>query len=709
MESQTFPVEGMTCATCVFRVEKALKAVSGVEAVTVNLALNEATVAFGPSVSPQALAKVVAEKGYTLVLDRSNLPEGAEARTLGRKAAVAWILSIPLLLTMIPGLAIHLAWQIQALISAAVVFGAGQSFFQRAFRLLRQGESSMDTLIALGSGTAWAFGISEGLAGRHHLPFETAGLLVAFLLLGKWLEAKAKGKSADSLKALLKLAPSTAIRLEADGTELEVPVAELHPGDRIRVRPGAKIPADGSVLAGEADVEEAQLTGEPLPVSKQAGDRVIAGALVHGGSLEVEVQAVGAQSWLAQLAAQVAEAQTSKASVQALADRISGRFVPAILILAVLTFLGWYLYTGSVAEAWRPAVTLLVIACPCALGLATPVAMTTALGTAARHGLLIREADAFERLANLTDLAFDKTGTLTEGRPALQEVRAFGGWTQDDLVRLAASLERDSEHPLAKGLRESAKGQELEPVESFRAYPGGGVSGTLRGRTYRLGNASFLGTDLSWADAEGTLVGLKEDDRLIGIFHLADAVRPTSMDLIRELSAQGLKLHLWSGDRPEAASRMAESLGLSEGVGGCTPEGKRARVSHLQASGRVVGFVGDGVNDTAALAQADAGIAMAGLEAAQAAAPINLLRPGLEPLRVGLRLAQKTQSVVRQNLLWAFAYNLVLIPLAATGTLERFGGAMLAGAAMGLSSVTVVLNSLRLRSIPGGEETPTTV
>lgn len=317
MESRTFPVEGMTCATCVFRVEKALKAVPGVDAVTVNLALNEATVAFGPSVTPQDLAQVVADKGYTLVLDRSNLPEGAEARTLARKAAVAWFLSIPLLLTMIPGLAFHLAWQVQALISAAVVFGAGRSFFLRAFKLLRQGESSMDTLIALGSGTAWAFGISEGLSGRHHLPFETAGLLVAFLLLGKWMEAKAKGKSADSLKALLKLAPSTAIRLEVDGSEREVPVAELHAGDRVRVRPGAKIPADGSVLAGEADVEEAQLTGEPLPVPKQAGDRVLAGALVHGGALEVEVQAVGAQSWLAQLATQVAEAQTSKASVQA--------------------------------------------------------------------------------------------------------------------------------------------------------------------------------------------------------------------------------------------------------------------------------------------------------------------------------------------------------------------------------------------------------
>ena len=702
MASQTFPIEGMTCASCVFRVEKALKAVPGVEAVAVNLALNEATVAYAPSVTPGRLAQAVADKGYSLILDPTRQAGHAEARTIGLRAGAAWVLSLPLALTMIPGLDLHLDWRIQALLAAAVVFGAGLPFFQRALKLLRQGESSMDTLVALGSGTAWGFGIAEGLAGRHHLPFETAGLLVAFLLLGKWLEAKAKGKSADSLKALLKLAPATAIRLGPDGSEQEVPVAELHPGDRIRVRPGAKIPADGVVRGGEADVEEAQLTGEPLPVAKRMGHRVLAGALVHGGALEVEVQAVGAQSWLAQLAAQVSEAQTSKARVQALADRISGIFVPAILVLAALTFLGWYLHTGSIAEAWRPAVTLLVIACPCALGLATPVAMTTAIGTAARHGLLVREADAFERLANLTDLAFDKTGTLTEGRPALQEVRALAGRTSEELVRLAAALERDSEHPLAMGIRAAARGQELDPVEGFRAHPGGGVSGTLAGRAYRLGSAAFLGTEFGWNDAEGTLVGLEEEGQVVGILRLADAVRPASQDLVRELQAQGLRLHLLSGDRPEAAQRMAQSLGLADGVGGCTPEGKRALVSGLQAAGRVVGFVGDGVNDTAALAQADAGIAMAGLEAAQAAAPINLLRPGLEPLRMGLRLARRTQAIVRQNLAWAFGYNLVLIPLAATGTLEQFGGAMLAGAAMGLSSVTVVLNALRLRSVPKG-------
>ncbi|MBK8727638.1 MAG: cation-translocating P-type ATPase [Holophagaceae bacterium] len=570
MESQTFQVDGMTCASCVFRIEKALKAVPGVAAVSVNLALNEATVAYGPAVTPEILAKAVADRGYTLVLETGSRPENAEARILGFKALAAWLLALPLMALMLPGVALHLDWRIQGVLAGLVVFGTGLGFFQRALRLLSQGESSMDTLVAMGAGTAWIAGVVEGMAGAHHLPFETAGMLVAFLLLGKWLEAKAKGKSADSLKALLKLAPATAFRIAPDGTDLEVPVPELLPGDRVRVRPGSKIPADGAVLAGQADVDEAQLTGEPLPVPKRAGDRVLAGATVHGGALEVAVQAVGAHSWLAQLAAQVAQAQTSKPRVQALADKVSGVFVPVILVLSLLTFVGWYLHTGLLAEAWRPAVTLLLIACPCALGLATPVALTTALGTAARHGLLVREADAFGQLANLTDLAFDKTGTLTEGRPAVQEVRALQGAAPDALLALAAALERDSEHPLALGIREAARHLVLEPVQDFRAHPGGGVSGILAGRAYRLGNEAFLGTDFAWPDAAGTLVGLQEDGQLVGLFRLADGLRPEALELVRELKAQGLRLHLWSGDRPEAAESLAQTLGLDQGLGGMT-------------------------------------------------------------------------------------------------------------------------------------------
>jgi Cu+-exporting ATPase len=697
METQAFPVEGMTCASCVFRVEKALRSVPGVEAATVNLALNEATVAYGPGVTGPMLARAVADRGYTLVLDRGNRKEDEEGVRLGRKTLAAWILSLPLMLPMVPGLGLHLDWRLQALVSGVVVFGAGRAFFLRAARLLVQRESSMDTLVALGAGTAWLFGLAEGWAGAHHLPFETAGMLVAFLLLGKWLEAKAKVKAADSLKALLKLAPSTAVKVQPDGGDAEVPVSELQPGDVVRVRPGTKVPADGLVLGGRADVEEALLTGEPLPVPKQAGDRVLAGALAHGGSLEVEVQAVGAHSWLASLAAQVSEAQASRPRLQALADRVSSVFVPLIVLLALATFAAWFAATGSLADAWRPAVTLLVIACPCALGLATPVALSTALGTAARHGLLIRNADAFERLAGLTDLAFDKTGTLTEGRPVLQAVQSLTGHPEARLRALAASLERDSEHPIARAFRDGEAGLPALGVLDFRAHVGGGVSGSIDGRAYRLGSPAFLGLDQSAMGTGDTVVGLEEDGTPIALFHLADTLRPESRGLVQALQRQGLRLHLWSGDQPGAVARLAATLGLEEALGGATPAGKRARVQALQAQGRVVGFVGDGVNDTAALAQADAGISMPGLEAAQAAASLNLLRPGLEPLRAGLGLARRTRSVIRQNLAWAFAYNLLLIPLAASGTLEQFGGAALAGAAMGLSSVSVVLNALRLR------------
>jgi len=579
MDTRTFRIEGMTCASCVRRVEKALQAVPGVASAMVNLASEEAQVTF-EGVLPEKLAQALADRGYALVMDPTGEEKNRELREALLRTLLAWVFTLPLFASMVPGVVLHLDWRLQALLSAVVVFVAGGGFFKRAALQVLHRETTMDTLVALGAGVSWGFGLVEGLRGEHHLTFETAAALVAFLLLGKYLEIRAKVHTGDSLTSLLKLAPSTALRLDPEGQEEAVPVSMLKPGDRVRVRPGSAIPVDGVVVAGSADVEEALLTGEPLPVSKLPGDAVIAGALVHGGSIEIEVRAAGRDTWLAKLARQVGEAKASKAPVQALADRISAVFVPVILALAALTFAAWWMHSGDLSLAWRPAVTVLVIACPCALGLATPVALTTALGTSARNGLLVRDAAAFERLGSITDLGFDKTGTLTLGKPMLRETRILSD-EDTDVLRLAAALERDSEHPLAKGIRDAAKGMVLPFVEYFRAHPGGGVSGTIQGLELKLGNAAFLGVEFPDVPSDATAVGLAEGTRLLGLLILADAVRPDALTTVQALQAEGLQLHLFSGDRPEPVLKLAAELGIPESIGGCTPGLKQSRIAGL--------------------------------------------------------------------------------------------------------------------------------
>jgi Cu+-exporting ATPase len=683
-----FKVEGMTCASCLRRVEKALATVEGATEVQVNLATEEARVVFqGPAAPDEAIRKALEARGYRMA--QPEAPDPDRTREALVRVAVAWGCTLPLMAGMFH--LFHLPWGVQAVLAAVSIFGAGSGFFRRAIAQARRLETSMDTLIALGSSVTWAFALWEGSQGSPHAPFESAAALAAFLLTGKFLEAKARHRATGSLEALVQLAPATACRLREDGSEEEVATRLVQPGDRLRVRPGSASPVDGTVLAGNAEVEEALLTGEPLPVPKGPGDAVIAGAMVHLGALELEASSTGRDTWLAKLARQVAQAQGSRAPAQELADKVSAVFVPAILVLAVLTLAGWWLHTGHLALAWRPAVTLLVIACPCALGLATPVASAAALGTAARNGLLVRDASAMEALARATDLVFDKTGTLTRGRPTLLRVEG-----DPDTLRLAASLERDSEHPVARGIREAAVDLVLGDLSEFRAVPGQGVEGRVEGRLLRLGNPEFLGLPFP-GEARGVAVGLAEGDRLLGVVVLSDALRDDAAAAVKELRTQGLGLHLFSGDRPEAALELGRALGIADARGGCRPGDKRQAIQDLQAGGAVVAFVGDGVNDGPALAQADAGISLPGLEAAQAAAPLNLLREGLVPLLRARRLSLRTRAVIRQNLAWAFGYNLVLVPLAAFNLLDRFGGPMLAGAAMGLSSLTVVLNALRLR------------
>jgi len=702
LSQQIFTVSGLTCAACVRHVEKALASVAGVTAASVNLAT--ATVTVEGAATFEALAAQVEDAGYGLgeIKSEPSTGMGEELSPARRRMAFALALTAPMLVAMLPGNGWQLpAWS-QALLATPVVFGAGWGFFRRAGRQVGHGQASMDTLIALGSGTAWVFAVGEWWRGAHHLSFETAAALVAFLLTGKYLEARAKHRATDALKALLALAPPTALRIEGDGSLLEVPLSVLRPGDAVRVLPGQTIPADGCIRAGQAEVDESMLTGEPMPVAKGIGGRVVAGTVVHGSVLEVTIQAVGADTQLAQMAALVAQAQGSKAPAQDLADRISAVFVPVILVLAAVTFTGWWWLGGGLAHAWRPAVTLLVIACPCALGLATPVAVMVGLGAAARKGVLVRDAAALEALGQATDLVFDKTGTLTEGRPRLRRVILLGSSSEAELLGVAASLEQDSEHPLARGLRAAFGGTPLL-VEGFRAHPGGGITGAVAGKAWRLGNEALLGTPFPPVDEDGTAVGLADEMGLQGVFVLGDQLRAEAAMVVGELQRQGLKLHLLTGDRAAPARIMAARAGITEVVAEVRPEGKLAFLQRLQGQGAVVGFVGDGVNDAPALAQADCGIAMGsgageqGTGAAMAAAPLVLLRTGLEPILAARQLARRTHRVIHQNLGWAFGYNLLLVPLAAFGQLERFGGPMLAGLAMGLSSLTVVLNALRLR------------
>ena len=696
MAPRSYRVTGMHCAACVRRVERILAAVPGVEAAQVNLATEEARIS-GATYREEALAAALEAGGFGLERGADPEAEAAELRSARWRLVLAWACALPLMAGMLPGLHLHLDWRLQALLAALGAFGAGWPFLARAAAQARRRETSMDTLIAFGSLSAWGFGVAEGCLGRPHPPFEAAAGLVAFLLTGKYLEARAKHRATDSLEALLRMAPAMALRLAADGSLEEVPSAALLPGDRVLVRPGTAIPADGRVREGQAELEEALLTGEPLPVPKGPGDAVVAGAVVHGGALVVDVEAAGRKTWLARLAAQVAEAQGSRAPVQDLVDRVSAVFVPAILVLSAFTLAGWWLHTGSLAQAWRPAVTVLVIACPCALGLATPVAMAAALGCAARNGLLVRDAGALQRLSRVTDLVLDKTGTLTEGRPRVQEVLTLETALSTELLRLAAALEQGSEHPIARGIREAAAGLQIPSVEAFRSVPGGGVSGVVEGRTLRLGNPAWLGFAAPVVPEGCTAVGLADGEALLGVLMLADPLRPEAAATVAELRRRGLRLHLLSGDAAGVAAGMGARLGIPEARGGCSPEAKRLRVQELQGEGRIVAFVGDGVNDAPALAQADAGISLPGLEATQAAASLNLLREGLAPLLRVHALSLRARRVVAQNLAWAFGYNLLLVPLAAAGLLDRLGGPMLAGAAMGLSSLTVVLNALRLR------------
>ncbi|WP_298742841.1 heavy metal translocating P-type ATPase [uncultured Brevundimonas sp.] len=655
-----------------------------------------------------------------------------------RRLRVAAALTLPLIaLEMGPHLTglrlpVPAGWNgwIQFALATPVVLWAGWPFIERGWASVRTWNLNMFTLIGLGTVVAWAFSavavVAPGLIpaafrsehGEPPLYFEAAAVIVTLVLVGQLLELRARERTSDAIRALLDLTPKRALRVRADGADEEIPVEHIAVGDRLRVRPGEKIPVDGVLVDGRAAVDEALVTGESMPVTKQTGDAVVAGSLNSTGSFVMRADRVGADTLLAQIVQLVARAQRSRAPIQRLADRVAGWFVPGVVAVAVTAFVAWSLAGPEprLAYAFVAAVSVLIIACPCALGLATPISIMVGVGRGAQAGVLIRDAEALERFGEVDTLVVDKTGTLTEGRPALTAVHAAQGFRDDDLLRLAAGLERSSEHPLARALVRAAeaRGLVLSTAGDFDSPVGRGVVGTIEGRRVRIGSPAYLrdnGVDATLLAAAvdalrrdgATVIFMAVDGVLAGAFGIADPIKPTSRAAVEALHAQGLKLVMLTGDNAVTARAVAAQLGIDSVEADVSPADKAAVVERLRAGGRVVAMAGDGVNDAPALAAADVGVAMgAGADVAIESAGVTLLSGDLNGIVRALRLSKATVRNIRQNLWFAFGYNALGVPLAAGVLYPAFGlllSPMIAALAMSLSSVSVISNALRLRGL----------
>lgn len=740
-------VGGMTCASCAARVEKKLNRMPGVTA-TVNYATEKAKVAYEPGeeLGVADLIATVVRTGYTAEEIRPPEPEpapeapkdGAEAsgapgedgtEALRQRFTVSAVLAAPvILLSMVPAFQFdHWQWLCLTLTAPVVVWG-GLPFHRAAWTNLRHGATTMDTLVSVGTLAAfgwslWALFLGHaGMPGMRHgfdltasradassmIYLEVAAGVVTFLLLGRWLEARAKRRAGAALRALLELGAREATVVR-DGREVRVPVARLVVGDRFTVRPGETIATDGRVLEGRSAVDTSLLTGESVPVDVAPGDQVTGATVNTGGRLTVEATRIGADTQLARMARLVEQAQNGKAAVQRLADRVSAVFVPVVLVLALGTLVGWLLATDDATAAFTAAVAVLIIACPCALGLATPTALLVGTGRGAQLGILIRGPEVLENTRRVDTVVLDKTGTLTTGRMELTEVLPADGTGETELLRLAGALEHASEHPVARAVASAAEERHgpLPPVSGFASTSGLGVRGTVEGRQVAAGRPQLLAEAgmplpeeleraLAAAEARGrTVVAVGWDGAVRGLLTLADALRETSAEAVRELRALGLTPVLLTGDNEAVAAEVARAVGIDRVVAGVLPEGKVAEVERLRAEGRTVAMVGDGVNDAAALATADLGLAMGtGTDAAIEAGDLTLVRGDLRAAGDAIRLSRRTLATIKGNLCWAFGYNVAALPLAAAGLLNP----MIAGAAMAFSSVFVVTNSLRLKS-----------
>jgi P-type Cu+ transporter len=727
-EAREFDIEGMTCAACVGRVERVLKKVPGVTDAAVNLATHRATVTAAPELDAAILAAVeragYGAKAHVDPFTEEDLADDAPEVTPtpaskwtdeALRAAVAMPVSALLMaLAMIPALWFSASPWVQCVLAFAVVWGAGWPIARVALTNARHLSATMDTLVALGANAALAHSVwtltRPAHHGHAHLYFETAAMIVAFVLLGRALEARARRSTGDALRALLALRPRRATVVRG-GVAKEIPVHRVRVGDRVRIGTNARIPVDGVVREGSTHVDLSMLTGESMPVARTVGDEVSAGTVNGASPIEVDATRIGGETALAQIVKLVERAQGSRAPIQRVADRAAAVFVPVVIGAAVATFVGWRLAGHPFEHALLASVSVLVVACPCALGLATPTAIIVGAGRAAEKGILVRDAASLERAHALTDVLFDKTGTLTLGAPSVTDLRVFHGASETDALAIAAALEASSEHPLARAILAAAKtrGVTALTASEVTAVTAQGLRGVIDGTPVAIGHGALVDDALD-DDARAALDALRADGRttatltrsglVIAVIGMADPVRDESRAAVMALTEMGLAVHLVSGDHPVTAAAVARRVGIApERVrAGVLPGEKSAVVEALRASGRVVAMVGDGVNDAPALAAADVGFAMGGgTDVAIEAASVTLMRADPRAVADAISLSRAVMGIIRQNLFWAFAYNAVGIPLAAFGVFERLGGPMLAAAAMAMSSVSVVSNSLRLK------------